>query len=167
MDKRYLLILIIIVVCCINLFFIVENSYDIGSASATVGRYTFSMPSGFSLYNSNTNHAYIHNDENNISINYDYDISKKDTYESMLNYINNQTDDKVLSNGTIKINDLEVDAVYFQSDNHTNESAFYFEKDNVPFKLMLSGFNYDKDYDLTLDYVKFIIQSTRFDFKSN
>lgn len=165
MDKRYLLILIIIVVCCINLSFIVINSDVVGSASVSVGKYIFSMPEGFSLSQDNGNSVVIQNGDG-VVIYLESDLSESDTYAKRLVYIENETDDEILSEGSINVSDISVDVVFFQSTNNTNKSTFYFEKDNVPFKMVMSGFNYNADRNQTLDYATFIIQSLHKDYKS-
>ena len=163
MDKRYLLILIIIIVCCINLSIIVNNSDTIGSASAIAGKYVFSIPDGFSLYENNGNSATIKNNED-VSIYYESNLSDSDTYDSRLNFIENKTDYKLLSKGTVNLENISIDTIYYQI-NDTYKVAFYFEKDNTSFKIIMSNFNYDTDRNLTLDYATYIIQSTRFDYK--
>ena len=165
MDKRYLLILIIIVICCVNLSIIVTNSDIVGSASASAGKYLFSIPEGFSLYENAGNHAIIQNHEG-VKIYFESDIKNSDTYDNRLNYIENESDMKILSEGTITIENITVDVGYYQT-NNTNKSVYYFEKNNTPFKIVMSDFNYDTDRNLTLDYATLIIQSTRFDYKSD
>lgn len=165
MDKRYYLILIIIFVCLLNLQIIVNNSNEVGSASVSAGRYLFSIPNGFSLYGDSDNSAYIQNADG-LKIYFESYLRDSDTYNMQLNYIDNETSDKILSEGTINIENISVNVVYFQTTNNTNKSIFYFEKDEVPFKIVMSGFNYNTDRDLTIDYVTLIIKSTRFDFKA-
>ena len=164
MDKRYLLILIIIIVCCINLSIIVNNSDTVGSASAIAGKYVFSIPEGFTLNDNNGNSATIKNNEN-VTIYYESDLSDSDTYNSLLNHIENKSNNKILSKGTFNLENISIDTAYYQT-NDTYKVAFYFEKDNTPFKIIMSNFNYDTDRNLTLDYATYIIQSTRFDYKT-
>ena len=164
MDKRYLLILIIIIICCINLVIIVNNSDVVGSATATAGKYVFSMPSGFSLYENNGNSALIENN-NELSIYFESNLTDSDTYNNLLNKINNESNDKILSKGTLNIDNTSVDTVYFQTTHNVNKSAFYFEKDNTHFKIVISNFNYDADSNLTLSYATLIIKSTHYNYK--
>lgn len=164
MDKRYLLILIIIIVCCINLSIIVDNSDTIGSATVSAGKYVFSIPNGFSLYENHANSAIVQNN-NGLNIYFESKLNDSDTYNNQLNYIDNKSDDKILSKGTINIENISVNTVYFQTKENTNKSIFYFEKDNVPFKIVISNFNYNTDRNLTLNYVQLIIQSTHFNYK--
>ena len=165
MDKRYFLILIIIIICCINLSIIVNNSDTVGSASTSIGKYLFSVPEGFSLYENNGNSAVIQN-ENNTTIYVKADVSDSDNYLKRLDYIENDTTDIIISKGSFSIDNISVDAVYYQSTSKVNKSTFYFEKDNTPFKISMSGFNYNNDRNLTLDYVTHIIQSTHLNYKS-
>ena len=167
MDKRYLLILIVVIICCINLSIIVNNSDVVGSASVSVGKYLFSMPEGCHMYKDNGDSVVIQNNNNNMAIYYETDLNDADTFNKRLNYIDNGTTYKILSQGTLTIENITVNSVYYQSVNHTNTSAFYFEKDNNQFKIMISNFNYNNDRNLTIDYVTQIIQSTHIDYKSN
>jgi|GEM_PF-4544482 len=165
MDKRYLLILVVIIICGINLSIIANNSDIVGSASISVGKYLFSMPEGFNIDENNGNSIIIKNNDG-ITIYFDIDLDSSDTYNNRLKYIDNQTQDKILSKGTLTIDNIEVNSVYYQDVNHTNNSAFYFEKNNKPFKIIVSNFNYNNDRNLTIDYVTQIIQSTHLDYKS-
>ena len=167
MDKRYLLMLIIIIICCINLSIIVNNSDIVGSASVSAGKYIFTVPEGFNSYESNGNSTIIKNNENNISIYFEGSLSKSDSYDKLLKYIEDETTDNILSKGTLSIENITVKTVYYQNTDKNNESAFYFEKYNIPFKIIVSDFNYNADYNLTLDYVTSIIQSTHLDYKSD
>ncbi len=165
MDKRYLLILAIVIICCINLSIIVNNSDIIGSASVSAGNYLFSAPEGFSLYENNGNSAVIRN--NNMSIYFESDLSDSDSFDKRLNYIENETSDTILSKGTLSVENISVNTVYYKTPDNDNNSAFYFEKENATFKIIISNFNYNTDRDLTLDYVKSIIQSTHLNYKSD
>lgn len=164
MDKRYLLILVIIIICCVNLSIIVNNSDIVGSASASAGKYLFSLPDGFSLQESSGNSTVIQNNKG-VRIYLESSIDKSDNYNRTLDYLENESDIEVLSEGTLNIENITVDTVYFQS-NNTDRVAYYFEKDNTPFKIVMSNFNYDNNRNLTIEYVTDIIQSIRFDYKS-
>lgn len=164
MDKRYLLILVITLVCCINLSIIVNNSDIIGSASGTAGKYTFSLPQGFSLHSNMDNSAEIRNN-NGMNIYLESNLTDSDKYDNRLNFIENDSNSQILSKGTINIENISVHTVYFQTANNTNKSVFYFEKFNTPFKIVISSFNYENDRDLTLNYVTLIIKSIRLDYK--
>ena len=166
MDKRYLLILVVIIICGINLSIIVNNSNIVGSASVSVGKYLFSMPEGFFIHENNGNSVVIQNNDK-VSIYFDTNLGSADNYDKRLKYIDNTSTDKILSKGTITIDNIEVNSVYYQGKNHVNKSAFYFEKNNNPFKIVVTNFNYDNDRDLTLEYIKDIIQSTHLDYKTN
>lgn len=166
MDKRYLLIFIIIIICLANLSIIVNNSDVVGSASVSVGKYIFSIPKDFSLDENNGNSAYIENKNNNISIHIETNLSDSDTYNRRLNYIENETNNTILSKGTVSIENITVHTVYYKTMKNNNKSAFYFEKNNTQFKIIVSNFNYNEDRDLTLDYITFIIKSMEYDYKT-
>ena len=165
MDKRYFLILIIIFICCINLSIIVINSDVVGSASTNAGKYIFSIPKEFSLYENRGNSALIRNNDN-MSIYFESNLSDSDTFNNKINHLENNTDYRLLSKGTLNIDNISVNTVYFQTTNNTNYANFYFEKDNIPFKLVMTDFDYNTDRNLTLEYATFIIQSIHFDYKS-
>lgn len=164
MDKRYLLILLIIIICGINLSIIANNSDIVGSTSIGVGHYLFSVPEGFDSYEDNGNSVTIQN-KNNITIYIETNLGNNDTYYSRLNHIENRTNATILSEGTISIENISVNTVYYMTSNNNNRSVSYFEKDNTTFKIIVSNFNYNDDYDLTLDYVTFIIKSLRDNYK--
>lgn len=165
MDKRYFLMLLIVIICCINLSIIVNNSDIIGSASVSAGNYLFSAPDGFTLYENNGNSAVIRN--NNMSIYFESDLSDSDNFNKRLDYIKNETNDTILSTGTISIENISVNTVYYKIHDNDNNAVFYFEKDNTTFKIIVSNFNYNTERDLTLEYVTFIIQSTHLNYKSD
>lgn len=164
MDKRYILILIIIIICLANLSIIVNNSDVVGSATATAGKYLFSVPHGFSLFEKHSNSAFIRNNDD-MSIYYQSDLNNSDTYDKRLSYLDNESDDKILSKGSFNLDNISVDTVYYQTINNTNKSAFYFEKNNTQFKIIMSNFNYNTDRNLTLEYATIIIRSTHYDYK--
>ena len=164
MDRRYLLMLIIIIICCINLSIIVNNSDIVGSASASVENYLFSVPEGFSLYETNGDSTVIQNKNNNIDIRVETNLNNRDNYYERLNYIENETNNTILSEGTVSIDNITVYSVYYKTNDDINKSAFYFEKDNRQFKILVSNFNYD-DRELTLDYVTYIIKSIKYNNK--
>ena len=164
MDKRYLLMLLIIIVCCINLSIIVNNSDIVGSASIGVENYLFSVPEGFNLYE-NDGHSVTIQNKDNITMYIETNLSNNDNYNSRLNYIENGTGDTILSKGTVSIENISVYTVYYRTSDNVNQSAFYFEKDNEPFKIVASNFNYNNDRDLILDYSTFIIKSLKDNYK--
>lgn len=166
MDKRYLLILAVIILCGINLSIIVTNSDVVGSASVSVGKYLFSMPEGFDISENNGNSVVIQN-KDKVIIYFNTNLDSVDNYDNQLKSIDNTTTYKILSKGSLTIDNVKVDTVYYQNVNHTNISVFYFEKENNPFKIVLSNFNYDNDRNATLNYITDIIQSTHLDYKSN
>ena len=86
MDKRYGLILIIFIVCIVNLFIVSDVSDVVGSASAECGDFIFSLPEGFTLYDSNPKHVLIRNSDG-IEINVYSSIDSSDTYDAKIKEI--------------------------------------------------------------------------------
>lgn len=164
MDKRYLLIIIIIIICCINLAFIVNSSSVVGSASVSAGNYLFSAPQGFSLYEDTSWNSAVIKNSDGVRIYFEVN-STNDNYNKKLNYLENKSDDKILSQGNLNIDNITVNTIFYQTKNNTNYSAFYFELDNIPFKIVISNFDYS-DRETIIDYVTSIIQSTHLDYKT-
>lgn len=164
MDKRYGLILIIVLGCCVNLFMISNSSDMIGSASVECGNYIFTMPSEFTLYNSDINHVLIHDSKTGMNVDVYSKLDKSDTYENKLKQITNDGF-TIVSNGTIKAGDIEVKAVYYTNKDHQNRSTFFFEKDNNQFRVLMNGFNLENDRDITIDYLAEITESMKYNYK--
>ena len=156
--------LIIIILCCINLSIIINNSDEVGSASVSIGKYLFSVPEGFNLDENNGNSAMIKN-KNNTNIYVETNLNEYDTYKERLNHLGNETNSTILSKGTVSIENLPVSTVYYRTE-YDNMSAFYFEKDNTQFKIIVSNFDYDNERDSILEYATFIIKSIKYDYKS-
>lgn len=166
MDKRYLFIFIIVFICCINLYFIAINSDDVGSASVASGDYICTIPQGFSLYESNNNYVHLFDADSKIVIDVYTHISKNNTYDKKLVELNNNSNVRVLSNGTINVEDMTIYSIFYrQVDNNQNRSTFYFKKDNNNFRILITDFDYEKDYNKILDYVDIISTSTRRDYR--
>lgn len=170
MDKRYILIIIIIVICSINLFFIASHSDEVGSASVIVGKYIFSLPENFTIGDISNNQVSLHNQVTGLNVevytnqNNNYDFQKK------LDALNNSSDVKILSNGTIDVNHVDVDVVYFtsglNSDNsQVNRSTFIFSKNNASFQIEMRDFNYHEDFNKTVDILNYIVNSIRLNYK--
>lgn len=166
MDKRYFLIIIIIGVCCINLYMISNVSDVVGSASADAGKYTFTLPNGFSLYEHPRSEAQIFNPDSNITIRIFTTLGKHDNFSTKYEEIDNDNNFKILSNGTINDNGIIIQSLFYQEiENSNNRSTFYFTKDNNNFRILAVGFNYDSQKNETIDIVTQIIDSIRINYK--
>ena len=166
MDKRYLFIFIIVFICCINLYFIAINSDDVGSATVASGDYICAIPQGFSLYESNKNYVHLFDADSKVVIDVYTHISKNNTYDKKLVELNNNSNVRVLSNGTINVEDMTIYSIFYrQADNNQNRSTFYFTKDNNNFRILITDFDYEKDYNKILDYVDIISTSMRRDYR--
>lgn len=154
------------VVCCANLFIVSNYSNEIGDASVDVDRYTFSLPLGFSLYNSDTQSIVIVNPNSQMKINVFVDLKKEDTYEKRVQHIGNGTDN-ILSNGTITYNNISISALYYQStSDYRNFSTFYFSKYNHTHRILISNFDYNTQKNETIDIASKIINSFRVNYKN-
>ena len=165
MDKRYVLIIIIVVGCCINLFIISNSSDMIGSASVECGNYIFTMPSGFTLYDSGVNHVLIHDSKTGANVDVYSHLDSSDTYENKLSQITNDSY-TIVSNGTINVEGIVVKSVYYtKNDTQDNRSTFFFEKDGNRFRVLMAGFNLENDRNVTIDYISEIAQSIKYNYK--
>ncbi|WP_296891300.1 hypothetical protein [uncultured Methanobrevibacter sp.] len=165
MDKRYGLILIIFIVCIINLISIVDVSDVVGSASAECGDFIFSLPEGFTLYDSNPNQVLIRNSDG-IEIYVYSKIDRADTYDAKIKEIESKGY-TIISNGTIDVGGINVKSVYYNKtdDDHQNRSTFFFTKDNNRFRILVMDFNMANDKNKTIDYVSTIIDSLKVNYK--
>lgn len=165
MDKRYILILIVIFACLTNLYFISSFSDVIGSASVEGGNYIFSIPSGFSLYDSDNDHVLIHGGPGGLDISIFFRIGN-DNYQSLMSKINNDTNYKILSNGSLNTKNTNIDCIYYQRlDDGQNRSTFYFTKYDHNFRVTMINFNYDNDRNKTMEYIDLIADSVRINYK--
>lgn len=165
MDKRYLLIIIILIMGLFTLYFITDASYTIGSASATLGEYTFSLPQGFMVEHSEKKHASIYNDDG-VYIHVDVINKNRDNYNNTLNYLSSNNI-PIISSGSVNINNIVVDSVFYNKTEYNstinrNESVcgafFIFEKFNAPFKIEVTHFDFENK-DLIIEYVSYIVES--------
>ena len=167
MDKRYLFIIVIIIVCCVNLYFISSNSDIVGSASVDCNDYTISMPSGFAFYESSNQRTLIHNEYNGMNLNIYTNLDKNDTFENKYKEINSSKEFKVLSEGEVSVDGINIHTLYYQrNDDHQNRSTFYFEKLDHPFRILITDFNYQNDKNLTMQYIFDIVSSLRVNYKN-
>lgn len=166
MDKRYGLILIIVIVCCINLFIVSNSSDVVGSAATECGNYTFAMPQGFTLYDSDTSHVLIHDSKTGMNINVYSNLGKSDTYDNKIKEIKSEGF-TIVSNGTIKVGDIDVKSIYYTKadSTHPNRSTFFFIKDDNRFRILITDFDLDSDRNYTIDYVSDIINSIKYNYK--
>lgn len=162
MDKRYFIIIIIIFVCCFNLFMIANFSDVVGSASVHVGNYTFSLPEGFTLYDNENNRVHIYNSNTKAHIMVYYPIAKDDTFLNKYNEIKNDSQYRVLSNGTVTSNGITIESVFYQKTSDLdNRSTFYFTKYDEHFRILLSGFDYNTHKNETINIVTQIVDTIR------
>jgi len=166
MDKRYLLIIVIIIVCCFNMFIISNFSDIIGSASIDCNNYTFSAPSGFALYDSTQKYILIHDSNSGMNI-YLYDsLSSSETYKNKIKDIQDNGNDRLLKKGTLDVDGIKVYSIYYQrNDSGQYRSTFYFNKFGNDFRILITDFDYESDYDKTIKYAEDVITSLRINHK--
>ena len=164
MDRRYFLIILIIIVCSFSLYNIAVNSDVVGSATVECGKYTCSIPNGFSLYNSEKTEVTC-SDGNGMYIFIYTNLSDKANYSNKIDEINQSKDNNLISNGTINNNNMIIHSIYYSRDDGTNRSTFYFTKDDHNFRIIISGFNYEKDRNKTVEIACDIANSMKLNYK--
>lgn len=174
MDRRYLLIIAITIICCLNLYIISDVSDIVGSASIDCNNYTFSAPEGFVLYETAQKYTEIHDSSSGMNIYINPSISKSDTYANKIKEISdsNSSDSNssnseytLLSKGTLDVEGIKVDSVYYQPPSGENRALFYFDKMNDHFKILITDFDYDSDRNKTIEHVTDIVSSLRINYK--
>ena len=165
MDKRYLLIIILIIIGCSTLYLITNASYTIGSASATLGQYTFSLPQGFTVDHTENKYVSIFNGDG-VYIHVNVAEKNKDNYNDTLNYLKSKNI-PIISSGSVNIGDIVVDSVFYNKTQYnitinSNENVcgafFIFNKSNATFKIEVTHFDYENK-DKIIEYVSYIVQS--------
>ena len=166
MDKRYLLIILIVCICCVNLFIITNVSDIVGNASVDAGNYTFSLPKGFSMYDNTATRVQISNPDTKMNIWFFSELVTNDTFQNKYHEIDQGKGFKVLSNGSIKDEGINIDSVFYQStEDSSNRSTFYFTKDNHNFRILVEGFDYNTQKEEVINLVADIIASIRINHK--
>lgn len=164
MDKRYFLIIFILIMGFTSLFFISNNSDMIGTASVNVGNFIFSLPGGFILGHSESDSVALYNPDNNLNMNIQL-VNGSDTYESQLNWMQNSSSYIILGKGSININNVVVDSIYnkhyYNNNKYTNSSIFYFNMYDNNFKIEITGFDYDKNQNQTIQCLVDVITSLK------
>ena len=164
MDNRYLLIMVVILICLVNLFIISSNSDEIGSASVIVGDFMFELPKNFNILESTGDHISLQNFDTNLNVNVYTNQNKTYDFNKTVSKINNETNVKILSNGTINVNNILVNAIYYThypENTSGNYSAFVFSKDGHTFQINMKNFNYKNDLNYTVEVLDVIVSSIR------
>jgi len=156
MDKRYILIFLIIVVCCFNLYLIASSSDIVGSASVNFKEYTFSLPSDFTMYESSDNYIVIYNPH----FGYTSLLFNKESYESELHRLGNDSNCVILSNGPIQVNNITVNSIFYRTSDANNHSIFIFDKLDKTFRVEMWHFNYD-NRNASITIISDIVESLR------
>lgn len=164
MDKRYFLIIMIIIVCCFSLYNIAIHSDVIGSATVQCGKYTCSLPNGFSLYDSESNQIDCRND-NGTYIHIYTDLAEGSNYTNKYNELNQSNEYHILSNGSINYNNITIHSIFYSQENDGNRSTFYFSKDNASFRIIIVGYDYDTQQNETINIACNIADSMKLNYK--
>lgn len=170
MDKRYVLIIIIIAICSINLYLISSNSDEVGAASVIAGKYVFSLPENFNVENIYKDTVSLHNPSTGLNVEVYTSQNTKYDFQKKLDGLSNSSDTHILSNGTINVDGVDVNVVYFTSgyDSNTslvNRSTFIFSKESATFQIEMRNFDYNKDRNETIDVLSCIVESLAINYK--
>lgn len=169
MDKRYILIIGIVSICLFNLYILADYSDIVGSASVDYKNVTFTLPKDFNLLETTNNRVQIHNPNfGYITLTY-HDDDSKINFQNYFSNIANNSKYIILSNGTINIENIKVDSVYYQSrlsdGSLNNHSSFLFVKDNTTYEINMANFDYN-DRNSTINNLEIIINSLRPNYKN-
>lgn len=164
MDKRYLLILLIIIMCSINLYILADNSEIVGSANIESKNFIFSIPEGFTLYESTNQYVCLFNQNNGIYTYVYLNLTGDDIYQKRFDELNKSKDTEILSNGVIKHKNIDINSIYYSKEGK-NHSIFIFTKDNYQFSAHMLGFNYDTQKNETISIISEIVDTIRINYK--
>lgn len=168
MDKRYLLIIVITLICLVNLYIISSNSDEIGSATVIAGDYMFKLPENFDILPSNGDPVSLQNHDNNLNVKVYTNQKKTYDFNKKVEQINNHSNAKILSNGTINVSGVTVDAIYYTyypENISGNFSVFIFSKEGSQFEVDMNNFNYKNDLNNTIETLDSIVDSIRVNHK--
>lgn len=172
MDKRWLLILIILILGTSCSYVIVNNSLTVGSASQSVGHAIISIPPDFTTYSSDSNSVSLVS-SNGHKIEF-AEIQNNDTAEKLHDYristFNKTKEIHTLQDGVVHVGDTDVYTIYYHADktdsqDEINSSLSYFDKFDHTYFIRVWGFDYEKDYNTTMDYITLISTNIRLDYK--
>lgn len=163
MDKRYLVIILIMSICAVNLYIISDNSDVVGSAYVNVGKYTFSLPNGFTMYSNEGNAVTIKNSDLNMTIYIQSSLGKSDSFSNRLHQID-KDGFELYSNGTVHCGDMEVPVAFYHKGSD-NRSTFYFSEYGDNFRILIAGFDYNTQRDEVINIASDLIDSVRVNHK--
>lgn len=169
MHKNYYIIICIILVCVVNLYVIVDFSDVVGSASVSFDEYIFSLPQNYEVTRTENSYVQIYNpDLGYVAIGHKLKPSDYN-FSAVVSNIKNRTNTTILSNGEVTFGNISVDSIYYNSNDGgfiNNRSIFYFNKFDNLFQVEMSGFNYDDDFNSTLQTLQIIVESIKPNYKA-
>lgn len=164
MDKRVIMIIAILIVGIGCMYVIADNSYTIGHAITTFSKTTITLPSGFSVGETDTKSAELYNKKSIEKINI-HDEGKgnhaKDIFKNVTETCKNNPDYYNISNQTRNVNGVEVYQLSMEKNNTiSTSSVFYYY--NHTYLVEMSGFN---DLNKANEVLDFIITTLQPDYK--
>ena len=167
MDKRYFLIIIIFILGCLCMFVVADSSDIIGSASVSFNGYSFSIPEGFTLMNTYDTSVLINHPKTGLFVAI-YTLDKNYNYGSVLNGLKNDSNNTILSEGIIDINNVHVSSLFYygpsSKGDYNNRSIFFFNLFDSTFEVQMSNFNYENRNEI-INTLTLIVESLREDYK--
>ncbi len=166
MDKRGILIIIILIVGLSCMYVIASSSDYIGSAITDVNKSTVTLPSGFSIKNTDRSSVELINRQTNEIINVS-DLGKQDSalknFKDEIKYLSKVSRISDLINSTSIINNLTVYTIDYNNSTAINHISYVYTY-NHTYSIKMTGYN---DTDRASKNLVSIVNSIKPDYKQS
>lgn len=166
MDKRWIYILIILIIGTAAMFYIVENSTTVGSATVAVGTYTATVPNDYNIFSSENDYVVVINRQTNEKIHLE-DFGKGNSteknFEKQLSKIENDENVTDYNTTTETYNNFTFKSITYEKlpNNTINKVSLFMEFNHT---FMIKSMNF-KDPNTLESKSHFIIDSIKRDYK--
>ena len=164
MDKRVVMIIAILIVGIGCMYFIVDNSNTIGNAITTFSKTSVTLPSGFSVSETNSESAELYNKQSNETIDI-HDKGKgnhtEDIFKNVTETYNNNPEYSNLTEETKNVSNIEVFQLNMVKNNTTSSCSVFYHY-NHTYLVEMSGFDNINEVNKNLE---FIITTLQPDYK--
>ena len=155
MDKRIIMIIAILIVGISCMYVVVENSTTIGKAITTFSKTSFTLPSGFSVGDTDSKSAQLYSKQSNEKINI-YDRGKGDStkawFKNITDTYKNNPDYYNLNETTRTANNITVLQLNMETNNTISSSSVFYDY-NHTYLVEISGFEDMKKLNNDLDFI--------------